>query len=69
MNFTDQTFSRFEALLAMPDPPDLIGVLPFAEPRGHRVVYPGDPDRALTIWLPLAWQWMQARVFDREECS
>lgn len=68
MHLDDRTlFARFEHLLAEPDPSDLRGVLPFSEPRGHRVTQPGSPDRLLTVWPQLVARWVQVRAFRREE--
>lgn len=62
-----QLKARFEQLMAQPDPPDLRGVLPYCEPRGHRITQPGAPDRLLTVWPQLVKQWVQVRAFRREE--
>ena len=45
---------RLAALLAEPDPPDLIG-------RGAHVTCPGEPDRRRGRYLPLVQCWAQYR--------
>ena len=50
-------------LLAVPDPPDLVGSF-YGNGRGFRVTQPGDPRRRQTVFLPLVTRWAQRRYLD-----
>lgn len=56
----DPRAAALAALLALPDPDDLV--------RGHKPTLPGDPIKQADLWRTLPIRYVVHRRLEREEC-